>query len=272
MAVAHVAPLAHRHEDPIPIRTIGTADLNGALRDGWHDFLRFRGDVMLVSLIYPLIGIAAAVVTLGGNLLPFFFPLAAGISLLGPVVAIGFYELARRREAGLETDWSNFFDVQRRPAAKEIGAVAGLLLAIFALWVFVAGSLFLALWGPGSPPSIGAFAKWLFTTGEGWTLIVAGNAIGAAFALLVLAISVVSLPMLVDCRVNARTAVSASVRAFRANPAAMIRWGLTIALLLVLGSLPLFVGLAAVLPWLGYATWHLYTRLIDRDALAGRRE
>ena len=272
MAVAQFSSLDHRRAEPIPVRAIGTADLNAALRDGWQDFLRFRGDLILVGLIYPLIGIAAAVVTLGGNLLPFFFPLAAGISLLGPIVAIGFYELARRREAGLETNWSNFFDVQKRPAAKEIGAVAGLLLAIFALWVFVAGSLFLALWGPGSPESVGAFAKWLFTTGDGWTLIVAGNAIGAAFALLVLAISAVSLPMLVDCNVSARIAVRASLHAFRTNPGAMLRWGLTIALLLVLGSIPLFVGLAAVLPWLGYATWHLYTRVIDRDALAACRE
>ena len=87
------------------------------------------------------------------------------------------------------------------------------------------------------------------------------------FALLVLAVSVVSLPMLVDCNIEAGTALDTSMRAFRANFGLMIRWGLIVAVLLVLGSIPLFIGLAVVLPWLGYATWHLYTRLVDRSEL-----
>jgi uncharacterized membrane protein len=73
--------------------------------------------------------------------------------------------------------------------------------------------------------------------------------------------------MLVDCNIEARTAVDTSIRAFMANKGLMLRWGFTIAFLLVLGSIPLFIGLAVVLPWLGYATWHLYTHLIDRSAL-----
>jgi uncharacterized membrane protein len=91
------------------------------------------------------------------------------------------------------------------------------------------------------------------------------------FGWLVLALSVVSLPMLVDCDVSASDAVSASWRAAHANKGAMIRWGLIVGALLVIGSIPLFVGLAFVLPWLGYATWHLYTRLVDRDAIPARR-
>ncbi|MEA3080551.1 MAG: hypothetical protein QOD54_219, partial [Sphingomonadales bacterium] len=76
----------------------------------------------------------------------------------------------------------------------------------------------------------------------------------------------VSLPMLVDRDVSASEAVSASWRAAHANKGEMIRWGIIVTGLLVLGSIPLFVGLAFVLPWLGYSTWHLYTRLIDRGA------
>jgi uncharacterized membrane protein len=90
------------------------------------------------------------------------------------------------------------------------------------------------------------------------------------FGWIVLALSVASLPMLVDCDVSAAEAVSASWRAANANKGAMVRWGLTVTALLVIGSIPLFVGLAFVLPWLGYATWHLYTRLIDRSAIAPR--
>ena len=135
------------------------------------------------------------------------------------------------------------------------------------LWVVVAGGLYVALWGMNAPDSIGAFLSRLFTTPEGWALIIVGNLVGAGFAVLVLAISVVSLPMLVDCNIEASTAVGTSIRAFRANKGMMIRWGLIIAALLMLGSIPIFIGLAVVLPWLGYATWHLYTHVVDRIAL-----
>jgi uncharacterized membrane protein len=108
----------------------------------------------------------------------------------------------------------------------------------------------------------------VFTTPRGWALILGGAVVGAAFGWLVLALSVASMPMLVDCNVSAAEAVSASWRAAHANKGEMIRWGLIVIGLLVLGSIPLFVGLAFVLPWLGYATWHLYTRLIDRGAVS----
>ncbi len=266
MALTQTAPAAAPALN-IPVRKISASDLNLSLREGWSDFMAMRGDLIFLGLLYPVIGIVAATVTLGGALLPLFFPIAAGISLMGPIVAIGFYELARRREAGLESDWSHFFDVRKRPSADALGAVAALLLVIFAVWVVIAAGLYISLWGIDSPPSVGEFLTRLFTTSEGWALIIVGNLLGAGFAILVLAISVVSLPMLVDCDIEAGTAINTSIRAFRENKLLMIRWGITIATLLVIGSIPLFIGLAAVLPWLGYATWHLYTHLIDRSGL-----
>lgn len=265
MAVTHTVPAASSAR-AAPVRTITRQDLRISLRDGWADFMAMRGDLIFLGLLYPLIGVIAATVTLGGTLLPLFFPIAAGISLLGPIVAIGFYELARRREDGLESDWSHFFDVRKRPSAEGIGVVAALLVTIFLLWVAAAAIIYVGLWGMGAPESIGAFLTRLFTTPEGWGLIVIGNLVGLGFAALVLAVSVVSLPMLVDCEVDASTAIATSVAAFKANTGLIMRWGLIVAALLAIGSIPLFIGLAAVLPWLGYATWHLYTRLVDRDA------
>jgi uncharacterized membrane protein len=267
MVAIQAAPAAEPVAPAIPVRTISPRDLNLSLREGWNDFLSMRGDLLFIGMLYPLIGIFAAAVTLGDNLLALFFPIASGISLLGPIVAIGFYELARRREAGLESDWSHFFDVRKRPSLDGLGDVAALLIIIFTLWVLAAGGLYLVFWGANTPDSIGAFLSRLFTTPEGWELIIVGNLVGACFAGLAMAISFVSLPMLVDCNIDARTAVRTSIRAFRANKGMMIRWGLTIAVLLVLGSIPLFIGLAVVLPWLGYATWHLYTHVIDRSVL-----
>ncbi|HET6536032.1 MAG TPA: hypothetical protein VFG41_07590, partial [Sphingomicrobium sp.] len=101
---------------------------------------------------------------------------------------------------------------------------------------------------------------------------VAGAIVGAIFGWIVLSLSVASLPMLVDSDVSAADAVSASWRAAHANKPEMVRWGLIVVGLLVLGSIPLFVGLAFVLPWLGYSTWHLYTRLIDREAIPVRKK
>jgi uncharacterized membrane protein len=266
MAVARPATASAAASSP-PVRRIASADLTASLREGWRDFMAMRGDLIFLGLLYPVIGLVAAAVSLGGSLIPLFFPIAAGIGLLGPLAAIGFYELARRREAGLESDWSHFLDVRKRPAMEDIAIVSGVLLCLFLLWLVVAAALYVALWGPTAPASVGAFLRRLFTSREGWALIVLGNAFGALFGVAVLALSVASMPMLVDRDVNAGAAMRISVAAVRANFALMMKWGLIVAALLVLGSIPAFIGLAVVLPWLGYSTWHLYTRLIDRGAL-----
>ena len=262
MAVARIEGV-DRPAEAFEVRTIGAADVKDALRQGWADFMERRGDLIFVGIIYPLIGFLAAIVALRGSLIPLFFPLAMGIGLLGPVAAVGFYEMARRREQGLESDWSHFLDVAKRPAFDSIGAVAGLLLVIFFAWLAVAAALYVTLMGP-TPESVGHFLTRLFTTPEGWALIVIGNLVGFVFAVTVLTVSVVSLPMLVDKDVDARTAVATSVHAVMANKGEMLRWGVIVAALLVIGSIPFFVGLAVVLPVLGYATWHLYTKLVVR--------
>ena len=256
----------------IPVREISNDNLRAALRMGLDDFLTFRGDIVFAGLVYTLIGLAAVVMTTSAPLMPFFFPVVAGVGLLGPVAAVGFYELARRREAGQkDLHWFNFLDVRKRPAIDDMGIVAGLLLAIFLLWLLAAGALYALLFGWATPTSIPQFLSMVFTTPQGWALIAGGAIVGAIFGWIVLALSVVSLPMLVDCDVSAAEAVSASWRAAHANKPQMIRWGLIVLGLLVLGSIPLFVGLAFVLPWLGYSTWHLYGRLVDRDAVGTRR-
>jgi uncharacterized membrane protein len=254
----------------IPVRRITGADLNASLAEGWRDFMEMRGDIIFLMILYPLIGIVAAIATLGGPLLPLFLPIAAGIGLLGPMVAVGFYEMARRRESGLLANSAHFLVVRERPSLDVLAAVSGLLLAIFGLWLFAAGILYVILFGWVEPSSVSAFLSDVFTTGRGWAMIVIGSAIGLAFAAAVLVLSVVSMPMLVDCNISAANAVRTSIRASRENPGAMLRWGVIVAALLIAGSIPLFIGLAIVLPWLGYSTWHLYTRLVDRSAIPER--
>jgi uncharacterized membrane protein len=265
MATRSIQQPARRGAD-VSVRQITDEDLKIALRQGLDDFLDLRGDLFFAGLIYTLIGVAAVAMTTNMPLLPFFYPVVAGVGLLGPLAAVGFYELAKRREAGQEVHWFNFLDVRKRQTVDDMGIVAALLLVIFFAWLLAAGILYGLLFGWTTPQSIPDFLALVFTTPRGWALIAIGAAIGAIFGWVVLALSVVSLPMLVDRNVSASEAVSASWRAAHGNKRELIRWGMIVTALLVVGSIPLFVGLAFVLPWLGYSTWHLYTRLVDRPA------
>jgi uncharacterized membrane protein len=118
--------------------------------------------------------------------------------------------------------------------------------------------------GPQTPTSATTFVNAVLTTREGWAMIIVGNLVGLIFAILTLAISIISFPMLVDKPVGWDVAVRTSLRLVRENPVTAAIWGLIVVGLLVLGALPALLGLAVVLPVLGYATWHLYTRAVVR--------
>lgn len=269
MAIGQAAsPTRARSTRDIPVRRITSRDLNAALREGFVDFASMRGDLVFVGLIYPVVGLIASMVALNMSVWPMVFPLLAGISLLGPLVATGFYELAKRRETGMDSSWFHFLDVLKSRSREEIAVIGAVLVGIFALWLAAAGMVHAATFGNMiRQPSFAQFMEQVLTTPQGLELIIVGNLVGLGFAVAVLALSVVSLPMLVDREVSVGTAIRTSLRAFNENKLMMCRWGLTVVALLVLGSIPAFVGLAVVLPVLGYATWHLYTRLVDRSAL-----
>ena len=255
--------------EPSPgVRTIGQADLNWALAEGWRDFQAKRGELLMLAVIYPLVAFLAFAVSFDYQLFPLFFPMVAGLSILGPAVASGFYELARRREAGLDSGWRHFVDPLRGRSRFSLAVLTGGLLAMFAVWMIVASLIYNLTLGASAPQgsSAGAseFFRRLFTTPQGWTMIVLGNLVGGLFAVATLVVGFVSFPMIVDKPVDPATAVVTSVRAVTKNPATVATWGCWVAVLLALGCLPAFIGLAVVLPVLGYASWHLYTRLVDR--------
>jgi uncharacterized membrane protein len=249
--------------DHAPVRRVDQADLNWALSEGWNDFQQKRGDLILLALIYPLVAFATVIVSFNNRLLPMLFPLMAGLSILGPAVASGFYELARRREAGLDSSWLHFLDPLSGRNRLGLGVLTAGLAVLFAAWLLAASLIYGATIGADSPTAR-QFLSRLFTTPQGWTMIVLGNLVGFCFAVIALTLGVVSFPMMVDKATDPLTAVLTSIAAVRANPAVMASWGLRIAGLLVLGSLPAFIGLAVVLPVVGYASWHLYTRLVAR--------
>jgi uncharacterized membrane protein len=250
------------------IRKIGPADLKDALARGLDDFWEMpTTHIIFLSLIYPIAGLFLARMAFGYEVLPLLFPIMAGFALIGPFAGIWLYELSRRREYGLDVHWRHAFDVLRSPSVGSILLLGLLLMAIFLVWIAVAQAIYVATFGykPAAAASIPEFIRQVLTTPAGWTLIVVGNGIGFLFAVLVLAISVVSFPMLVDRNVGVAGAVVTSVRAVAANPVTMALWGLIVAAALVLGSLPLLFGLAVVMPVLGHATWHLYRKVVEPD-------
>lgn len=247
------------------VRSIEIGDLYDCLRAGYEDFMAKPSHIIFIIVMYPLIGVVLAAWTSGANALPMLFPLASGFALLGPFAAIGLYEISRRREAGMDTSWRHALELRHSPALPSIAAVGAMLFAVFIAWLLTAQALYSAIFGPEPPASFGSFLSQLFSTSEGWTLILAGNAIGFVFAVVVLSTTVVAFPLLVDRDVGAWAAIHTSARAVMANPLQMLAWGFIVALLLALGSLPLFAGLIVVIPILGHATWHLYRKVVVEE-------
>jgi uncharacterized membrane protein len=259
-----VEALGHRHRAlPLPtVHRISVADLGDVLARGIDDFAAFRTDVVFLCMVYPFAGFILARLVFGYDLLPLLFPLASGFALIGPVAAVGLYEMSRRREAGGEAGWADAFGVFRAPSFGAILLFGLLLMAIFLVWLNVAIAIYDVTLGPQPPASVASFAHDLFATDLGWTLIAVGIGVGFLFAVLVLAISVVSVPLLLDRDAGLGTAIGTSLRAVLANPGPMAVWGLIVTIGLVIGSLPLFLGLIVVMPVLGHATWHLYRRVV----------
>jgi uncharacterized membrane protein len=263
--VAHDEPEAlHALRRAHPqVRRIGVRDIRDALAAGLADFGAARTDVVLLCVIYPVAGLIFARLAFGYGVIPLLFPLIAGFALVGPFAAIGLYELSMRRERGAEVSWADAFGVFRSPSLPAILRLGLMLTGLFLLWLVVAEGLYDITLGPDQPVSAGGFFHDVFHTWRGWALIVFGVGIGFLFAVTAMAISVVSFPLMLDREdVTVETAIGTSLRAVRANKGVMAVWGMVVAGLLVLGSIPLLIGLAIVMPVLGHATWHLYRRLV----------
>jgi uncharacterized membrane protein len=268
---AHAAGSLHRSlhhvqdtiHSPMPaIRKIGASDVWQSLAQGFSDFQAYRSDVIFLCVTYALVGLVLARLALGMDLLPLLFPLASGFAIVGPLAAVGLYEMSRLRERGADVSWMNAFDVVKAPAAGSIALLGLLLVAVFLLWLTAAWLIFQYTLGPSLPSSLGGFVHDIFLTRRGQAMIVIGIGTGFLFALLAMMISVVSFPLLVDRDVGLDTAVRTSFRAVIANPGPMALWGAVVAACLLAGTALVFVGLMVAVPVLGHATWHLYRKLV----------
>lgn len=244
------------------IAKIGVSDLKEVLVMGFKDFDAKPTHFVLLFIIYPIVGIVLINLTAGYDTLPLVFPIIAGFALIGPFAAIGLYEISRRREQGLDFSIKYAFAVHRSPSIRAIIALSIVMMVLYFAWLGAALLIFDLTFGGETPTSFWGFVNEVLTTQAGWTLIIVGSAVGSIFAVVVLALAVVSFPMLLDRDISAAMAISTSVRAVAANPVIMVAWGFIVAGSLILGSIPFFFGLAVVMPVLGHATWHLYRKVV----------
>lgn len=267
MARMHIMAGAGEKLDMPVIRTITLADLGEVLRRGAADFAARPSHYLLLALIYPVIGIVLTVWMNGWHAWTLLYPLVGGFALVGPIAALPLYEVSRRLEAGEQPGWRDAMSVLRSPAMGSILVVGAMLFVLFTLWLTSAQALYESLFGASPPRTLtGLFAQ---ITGDpaGLTLLAVGTGLGAIFALVVLSTSVIAFPLLLDRDVGAYVAVETSFRAVLYNRVPLFAWGVIVGAGIFLAALPLFVGLAVVLPIFGHATWHLYRKLVEPASL-----
>ena len=267
MANFHIVTGAGTKLDMPVIRTITFADLFAALRAGADDFWAKPSHYLLLAVIYPIVGVVLTVWMSGFQTWPLLYPLIGGFALIGPIAALPLYEVSRRREQGEDITWGEAMSVLRSPAIGAIAVIGIMLFVLFTLWLTAAQGLYEALIGSSPPRTFNAFLAQILGEPAGQTLLVAGTLLGAAFALVTLCTTVIAFPLLLDRDVGAYVAIETSFRAVLHNPLPMLAWGIMVGAGLFLGSLPLFVGLAVVIPIFGHATWHLYRKLVDPASL-----
>ena len=246
--------------DPV-VRRIAAADIAEALGQGLRDFQAVPLYGLVFGAFYAAGGIAIVLSLTRFGLVYLAYPLAAGFALIGPFVAIGLYEVSRRREAGLPVSLGAIWATVRTRG--EIGWMAFVTLFVFVVWMYQVRLLIALLLGlNASFGSLQEFITVVLTTNEGLLFLAIGNAVGAALSLILFSLTVVSFPLLLDRDVDFVTAMITSVRSVVASPLPMIGWAALIVILLAVSAMPYFLGLVVTLPVLGHTTWHLYRRII----------
>lgn len=235
------------------------------LTAGWYDLWR----APTIGFAYGAIFAAVSFVLVYGLFFTGYgalvLPLAGGFLLVGPLLAVGLYDVSRKlgEDASITARGAAFAGFNARGQLAFLGV---LLLIIYLFWVRLAFLLLMLFLGTKPLPPAHEFIPALLLTKAGLGLLIAGTATGAILATAVFALSAVSAPMLYHRRVNVVSAASASVQAVLKNPAPMALWAAIIVLLMAFGFATQFVGLALTFPLAGHATWHAYRSLItDQD-------
>lgn len=239
------------------IHEISFAMLKEALRLGWKDTKRTPGFGFVFSSAYVVLGLILLAITYSTGKSYWLIFAAVGFPLIGPFAAVGLYEISRRLEQGRAMDLYQIFGVVFIQSKRQLPSICVIVIMVFLFWFFLAHMIFALFMGLSTMTNVSSsFAVYL--TGNGLMMLAVGTVVGAVFSLLLFAITVISLPLLLDREVDFVTAMIVSFQAVTNNPKTMLLWGAFIGVLTILALLPAFLGLYLVLPLLGHSTWHLY--------------
>lgn len=262
-----LADAAGMPEAPVTLRDISirpatVADLKAALGAGLADFVRAPLFGLFFGGIYAVGGLLIAYGLAVAESIWLVVPAAVGFPLLGPFVAVGLYEVSRRRAAGEPLDWKGVLTVVVRQRHGQLGWMAFVTLFIFWIWMYQVRLLLALFLASQSFSSLEGFLAVVTGTGDGLAFLAVGTIVGAFLSTVLYSITVIAMPLLLDRDPDVVTAIVASVKTVFASPVVMLGWGAFVAALVILAMLPAFLGLLVVLPVLGHATWHLYARLV----------
>ena len=236
------------------------ADLRLALAKGWADYRAHPLFGMFFAAFYIAGGLALSwlLATRGSSM--WLIPAASGFPLIAPFTAVGLYEVSRRREAGLPLSWGAVLGALRGRGDDQLLMIGGFVFVGFTFWMILAHGIFAIFMAESG---VGGESLAMLQTTSGIAMLAVGTVTGALMAFLFYAVTVISLPLLVDKDIDFLTAIIKSLRAVQLNRMVMVVWATIIAATLFAAMIPAFLGLLVVLPVLGHATWHLYRRVVD---------
>ena len=257
-----MSSLSHSEAVPVPLaqqrrRTRHAGAAFGWLGAGWRDLWDRPGPSLAYGLAVFLVSVAVVWGLFVFELDYILFPALAGFMVVGPLVAIGLYQKSRAIETGEPVDLRRMLFVKARAGAQVLytGAILCLLMLV---WMRAAVIIYALFFGLTPFPGLDHIAGMLFTTPEGWAMLLVGTVVGGLFAAFSFAISVFSVPMLLDQDVDAFTAMGTSISMVWRNLPVMVMWGAIVSVLFAVAVVTALVGLIIVFPLLGHATWHAY--------------
>ena len=253
-----VLPLPEGYRPPPKVRDVTFPEIVNAAGRGMADFRKARFKSAFFGFVYALGGIAVFLSATFLQMPWITYPLATGFLLLGPFAAVGLYEISRRLEAGEPLAFGEILSVMYAQRSREIGWMSFVVLFFFICWMYQVRLLLALFLGFEPIDTYASFLNTIFTTGPGLMFLLVGHVVGAILSAVLFSLSVISFPILLDRDVDFITAMIASVQTVVKNPFAMLGWAAIVVILLIVGSLPMFLGLIVILPVLGHTTWHLY--------------
>lgn len=242
------------------LRQPTVAMLGTALKRGWQDFTFAPGMGLLFGAVYALIGLAISALTLSSQQSFWLVLAAVGFPLVGPFAAVGLYEISYRIEEGLPLHRREIFGVIWRQRSRQLPWICVLIVILFLFWFFLGHMIFALFLGLSAMTNVSTSLA-VYATPEGLSMLATGSVVGAGFAVLLFSMSVLSLPMLLDREVDFITAMLTSIAVVRGAPGVMLLWGALLAGLTFAALVPAFLGLVVIFPWLGHASWHIYSQL-----------